>query len=74
MLRIDCPVCSLFYLSTRLLGEMALAAHWNVTRTLLAQALHRALNHALAIERDFRTLEDMLEAIGTQATGSTGSY
>jgi hypothetical protein len=57
-----------------LLGEMALAAHWNVTRTLLAQALHRVLNHALAIERDFKTLQDMLEAIGTQATGSTGSY
>jgi hypothetical protein len=64
MLRVDCPVCGLFYISTRLLEEMAVADHWDVTRTLLAQALHRALNHAVAIQRDFKNLQDVMEAIG----------
>jgi hypothetical protein len=65
MLRVDCPVCGLFYISTRLLEDMALVDHWNVTRTLLAQALHRALKHAVVINRDFKTLQDIMEAIGT---------
>jgi hypothetical protein len=65
MLRVDCPVCGRFYISIRLLVEMALADHWNVTRTLLAQALHRALKHAVVINRDFRTPHDVMEAIGT---------
>jgi hypothetical protein len=65
MLRVDCPVCGLFYISTRLLNEMALVDYWNVTRTLLAQALHRSLKHVVAIKREFKTPQDVMEAIGT---------
>jgi hypothetical protein len=65
MLRVDCLVCRLFYISTRLLEDMALVDFWNVTRTLLAQALHRALKHAVVINRDFKTPQDIMEVIGT---------